>query len=170
MALYIKQITIKFGDSPLPKYDITLTDDVEIVLNQIGQVTDDVSRMRVQVSELQKYYSENLIQEINTKLSRIQDDVCQGRITFQQGLDAIGRTIFHDEIRSPQFETGLYGGRGWRIDQLGNAEFESARVRSYFEVVESLVNRLRFTPTMTKWIRSKRSLMKRTVACRIFFH
>lgn len=142
MALYIKQITIKFGDSPLPKYDITLTDDVEIVLNQIGQVTDDVSRMRVQVSELQKYYSENLIQEINNKLSRIQDDVCQGRITFQQGLDAIGGTIFHDEIRSPQFETGLYGGRGWRIDQLGNAEFESARVRSYLEVVELLVNRL----------------------------
>ena len=142
MALYIKQITIKFGDSPLPKYDITLTDDVEIVLNQIGQVTDDVSRMRVQVSELQKYYSENLIQEINSKLSKVVDDVCQGRITFQQGVDAIGSTIFHDEIRSPQFETGLYGGRGWRIDQLGNAEFESARVRSYLEVVEMLVNRL----------------------------
>ena len=142
MALYIKQITIKFGDSPLPKYDITLTDNVEVVLNQIGQVTDDVSRMREQISELQKDYSENLVQEINSKLSRIQDDVCQGRITFQQGLDAIGRTIFHDEIRSPQFETGLYGGRGWRIDQLGNAEFESARVRSYLEVVEMLVNRL----------------------------
>lgn len=142
MALYIKQITIKFGDSPLPKYDITLTDNVEVVLNQIGQVTDDVSRMRAQISELQKDYSENLVQEINNKLSRIQDDVCQGRITFQQGLDAIGRTIFHDEIRSPQFETGLYGGRGWRIDQLGNAEFESARVRSYLEVVEMLVNRL----------------------------
>lgn len=142
MALYIKQITIKFGDSPLPKYDITLTDNVEVVLNQIGQVTDDVSRMRAQISELQKDYSENLVQEINNKLSRIQDDVCQGRITFQQGLDAIGCTIFHDEIRSPQFETGLYGGRGWRIDQLGNAEFESARVRSYLEVVEMLVNRL----------------------------
>ena len=142
MALYIKQITIKFGDSPLPKYDITLTDNVEVVLNQIGQVTDDVSRMREQISELQKDYSENLVQEINSKLSRIHDDVCQGRITFQQGLDAIGRTIFHDEIRSPQFETGLYGGRGWRIDQLGNAEFESARVRSYLEVVEMLVNRL----------------------------
>lgn len=142
MALYIKQITIKFGDSPLPKYDITLTDNVEVVLNQIGQVTDDVSRMCAQISELQKDYSENLVQEINNKLSRIQDDVCQGRITFQQGLDAIGCTIFHDEIRSPQFETGLYGGRGWRIDQLGNAEFESARVRSYLEVVEMLVNRL----------------------------
>lgn len=142
MALYIKQITIKYGDNPLPQYDITLTDDVEIVLNQIGQVTDDVSRMRVQVSELQKYYSENLIQEINSKLSKVVDDVCQGRITFQQGLDALGSVIFHDKIQSPQFEEGLYTGRGWRIDNLGNAEFESARVRSFLEIVELIVNRL----------------------------
>lgn len=142
MALYVKQITIKYGDKPLPEYDITLTDDVEIVLNKIGQVTDDVSRMRVQVSELQKYYSENLIQAINSKLSRIEDDVCQGRITFQQGLDAIGAVIFHDKVGSPQFETGLYDGRGWQIDNLGNAEFESARVRSFLEVVELLINRL----------------------------
>ena len=142
MALYIKQITIKYGDKPLPQYDITLTDDVEIVLNQIGQVTDDVSRMRVQVSELQKYYSENLIQEINSKLSKVVDDVCQGRITFQQGLDALGSVVFHDKIQSPQFEEGLYTGRGWRIDNLGNAEFESARVRSFLEIVELIVNRL----------------------------
>ena len=142
MALYIKQITIKYGDKPLPQYDITLTDDVEIVLNQIGQVTDDVSRMRVQVSELQKYYSENLIQEINSKLSKVVDDVCQGRITFQQGLDALGSVIFHDKIQSQQFEEGLYTGRGWRIYNLGNAEFESARVRSFLEIVELIVNRL----------------------------
>lgn len=142
MALYIKQITIKYGDNPLPQYDITLTDDVEIVLNQIGQVTDDVSSMRVQVSELQKYYSENLIKEINSKLSKVVDDVCQGRITFQQGLDALGSVIFHDKIQSPQFEEGLYTGRGWRIDNLGNAEFESARVRSFLEIVELIVNRL----------------------------
>lgn len=142
MALYIKQITIKYGDNPLPQYDITLTDDVEIVLNQIGQVTDDVSRMRVQVSELQKYYSENLIKEINSKLSKVVDDVCQGRITFQQGLDALGSVIFHDKIQSLQFEEGLYTGRGWRIDNLGNAEFESARVRSFLEIVELIVNRL----------------------------
>ena len=142
MALYIKQITIKYGESVLPQYDITLTDDVEIVLNKIGQVTDDVSRMRVQVSELQKYYTENVINEIRDKLSRVEDDVCMGRITFQQGLDSIGNVIFHDEIKSPQFETGLYDGRGWRVDNLGNAEFESARVRSYLEVVELLINRL----------------------------
>ena len=142
MALYIKQITIKYGDKVLPQYDITLTDDVEIVLNKIGQVTDDVSRMRVQVSELQKYYSENLIQAINSKLSRIEDDICQGRITFQQGLNAIGSIILNSEIKSNQFESGLYTGHGWRIDELGNAELESIRVRSFLEVVELLINRI----------------------------
>ena len=142
MNLYIKQITKKYGDNPLPQYDITLTDDVQIVLNQIGQVTDEVSKMRVQVSELQKYYSENLIEAINSKLSRIEDDVCQGRITFQQGLIAIGSVIFHDKIQSPDFEEGLYTGRGWRIDNLGNSEFESVRVRTFLEVVELLINRM----------------------------
>lgn len=141
MALYVKQMTVKYS-GVLPTYDITLTDDVEIVLNQIGQVTDDVSRMRVQVSELQKYYSENIINAINEKLSKVVDDVCQGRITFQQGLDSIGSAIFHDELRSPDFTSGLYTGRGWRVDQLGNAEFESVRARSFLEVVELLVNRM----------------------------
>ena len=141
MALYVKQMTVKYS-GVLPTYDITLTDDVEIVLNQIGQVTDDVSRMRVQVSELQKYYSENIIQAINEKLSKVVDDVCQGRITFQQGLDSIGSAIFHDELRSPDFTSGLYTGHGWRVDQLGNAEFESIRARSFLEVVELLVNRM----------------------------
>ena len=141
-ALYIKQMTIKYGDSPLPQYDITLTDDVEIVLNQIGQVTDDVSRMRVQMNELQKYYGEEVIARINEKLSKVADDVAQGRITFQQGLDTIGDAFIHGTIGSPEYQNGLYGGRGWRIDNLGNAEMESLRVRSYLEIVELLVNRM----------------------------
>ena len=141
--LYIKQITVKYGDKPLPTYDITITDDVEIVLNQIGQVTDDVSRVRLQMSELQKYYGINLSNLIEEKLSRVSDDVAKGRITFQQGLDAIGRVIFSDEIKSNGFVQGMTDqGRGWRIDAQGNAEFESLRCRSYLEVIELLINRL----------------------------
>lgn len=142
MKLYIKQITIKYGESVLPQYDITLTDDVEIVLNKIGQVTDDVSKLRVQFSELQKYYSSTIIEEINSKLSRLEDDIAQGRITFQQGLDALGNIITNSEIKSNNFNSGLYTGSGWRIDQLGNAELESLRVRSFLEVVELLINRI----------------------------
>lgn len=142
MALYVKQISIKFGEDVLPQYDITLTDDVEIVLNQIGKVTDDVSRMRVEVSELQKYYTENLITAISSKLSKVSDDICQGRITFQQGLDSIGNLILHREIKSNNFNSGLYDGTGWKIDNLGNAELESLRIRSFFEVVELIINRM----------------------------
>jgi len=143
MKLYVKQITVKYGEKPLPEYDITLTDDVEVVLNQLGQVTDDVSRVRVELSELQKYYSEDLLSGIEARLSRVTDDVAQGRITFQEGLAAVGNIILHDDIRSADYDTGLYEGTGWRIDHLGNAEMESLRVRSYLEVVELLINRLR---------------------------
>ena len=142
MALYIKQMTIKYGYGTLPQYDITLTDDVEIVLNQIGQVTDDVSRMRVQVDELQKYYQNDISSIVNDKLSRVADDVALGRITFQQGIDVAAGAIFREELRSPQFTSGMYDGRGWRIDNLGNAEFESLRIRSFLEVVELIINRL----------------------------
>lgn len=94
IPLYVKQLTIKYGDKPLPEYSITLTDDVDIVLNQIGQVTDDVSRMRLQVSALQSYFDKNLINEINNKLSRTQDDTARGKITFLRGIN-VG-TFVHD--------------------------------------------------------------------------
>lgn len=142
MALYIKQITVKYGESVLPQYNITLTDDVEIVLNKIGQVTDDVSRMRLQVSELNKFYSHDVLTQIQQKISKVSADVAFGRLTFQQGLDSLGKTFFSDIIGTSDFVSGLYGGKGWRIDQLGNAEFESVRCRSFFEVVEYLINRM----------------------------
>ena len=142
MALFVKQITIKYNDDVLPKYDITLTDDVEIVLNQLGQVTDDVSRLRVELSELQKYYGGGNADALNEKLSRVVDDVAQGKITFQKGIDVLEKAIFSQELCSPDYRSGLYDGNGWHIDNLGNSEFESIRVRSFLEVVELLVNRL----------------------------
>lgn len=152
-ALYAKQITVKYGDNPLPTYDITLTDDIEIVLNQIGQVTDDVSKMRVQLSDLMAFYGvggggtgvdyNTLAQALADKLSKVSDDVSQGKITFQKGLETLGRAIFGGELTSNGFVSGMDStGRGWRIDQQGNAEMESLRVRSYLEVIELLINRL----------------------------
>lgn len=140
MKLYVKQIVTKWQDTPLPSYDITLTDDIEIVLNQIGQVTDDVSRLRLEMSELQKYYGGGAAAE--QFLSKVADDVARGHITFQQGLTSLGDAIFNGNLMSPNFVSGLYGGKGWRLDHLGNGEFESLRVRSFLEVVELLINRL----------------------------
>lgn len=75
-------------------------------------------------------------------LSRIADDVAQGKITFEQGLIAVGMAIFHDGAEFGEFVKSLYAGKGAGIDKDGNAEFESVRVRTYFEAVELIINRL----------------------------
>lgn len=75
-------------------------------------------------------------------LSRIADDIAQGRITFQQGLVAVGVSVFQDEAQFGTFVRDLYAGSGAGIDTHGNAEFESVRVRTYFEAMEFIVNRL----------------------------
>lgn len=84
----------------------------------------------------------------NRFLSRIADDVAEGKITFAQGLIALAIStfgelaIFEDGANFGEFIKGLYAGKGANIDKNGNAEFESVRVRSYFEAVEFIVNRL----------------------------
>lgn len=75
-------------------------------------------------------------------LSKVADDVAAGRITFQQGLTAVGVAVFQDEAQYGDFVRSLYGGTGAGIDPQGNAEFESVRVRTYFEAVELIINRL----------------------------
>ena len=59
-SLYIKQITIKYGEGVLPKYDITLTDNIEVVLNQIGLVAEDVSRLALAMMQMNKRTNINI--------------------------------------------------------------------------------------------------------------
>ncbi|MCM1020829.1 MAG: hypothetical protein NC403_01330 [Muribaculaceae bacterium] len=75
-------------------------------------------------------------------LSRIADDIAEGHITFKEGLTAIGLAIFRDGAHFGEFVKSLYAGTGAGIDKDGNAEFETVRVRSYFEAMEFIVNRL----------------------------
>lgn len=86
MTLFVKQIVIKYGDNVLPQYDITLTDSVEVVLNQIGQVADSVEKLSTLVSVLRQSYNRNVWGEIAKKLSKTSNDTAQGEITFVQGL------------------------------------------------------------------------------------
>ena len=75
-------------------------------------------------------------------LSRIADDVAEGKITFNQGLTALGLAVFKTGAEFGEFIKSMYAGKGAGIDENGNAEFESVRVRSYFEAMEFIVNRL----------------------------
>lgn len=75
-------------------------------------------------------------------LSRLVDDVAKGNLTFEKMLTVLGLSIFKSGAQFGEFVQSLYAGKGAGIDQLGNAEFESVRVRSYFEAMEFIVNRL----------------------------
>lgn len=86
MELSVKEMSIQYGTNPLPTYNITLTDEVSIVLNQIGQIADGLSKLGSQVALLQAIYGLDVVGELNKKLSRVKDDTAQGMITFLRGL------------------------------------------------------------------------------------
>lgn len=138
-TLYISSYTYKAsGQDALPEITVELKDAVTIqknaVENAVGQVkTDLLSTLNPQNIALQvmQYF---IRKDVN--------DIAKGRITFQQGLTSLGRAIFGDSIQSENYVGGLDVGRGWSIDNNGNAEFESLRVRSLLEVVELVINRL----------------------------
>lgn len=75
-------------------------------------------------------------------LSRLADDVAKGNLTFEKMLTVLGLSLFKGGAQFGEFIKSLYAGKGAGIDELGNAEFESVRVRSYFECMELLINRL----------------------------
>ena len=136
MVLYVKQITIKYGQGVLPQYDITITDDIEVVLNKIGQVTDDVSRLRLDLSQLMQYYNDNTsaLEELKLlladKLSKVSDDTAQGFIKFLQGLQV-----------GERFVSGILGEGGvFRRNEDGKVYLETdnlyVRMKAYFDTIE----------------------------------
>lgn len=75
-------------------------------------------------------------------LSRLVDDVAKGNITFEKMITVLGLALFKDGAQFGEFIKSMYAGKGAGVDKDGNAEFESVRVRSYFECLELIVNRL----------------------------
>ncbi len=75
-------------------------------------------------------------------LSRLVDDVAKGNITFEQAIRVAGVSYMGGGAEFGEFIKSLYAGKGAGIDTKGNAEFESVRVRSYFECLELIINRL----------------------------
>lgn len=75
-------------------------------------------------------------------LSKRENDAARGLITFMQGLISQEVAQLKEGATFGEFVKGLYEGKGGAVDKLGNAEFESLKVRTYMEVLELLVNRL----------------------------
>ena len=126
LELYVKQLTIKYGYSVLPQYEITLTDNIEVVLNQIGQVAEDVEKLSSLISVFRESYSRNVWLEMSKKLSKVGEDTAQGNITFLQGLKAgqNGAWGWIKETAEHGFDT-FTGGVAW-FNNLLSSFFETA--------------------------------------------
>lgn len=74
-------------------------------------------------------------------LSRKNNDTSLGHITFNNGLTAKQLANLEKGATFGSYLPSLIGGSGAKIDEDGNAEVESIKVRSRMEVAELVVNR-----------------------------
>lgn len=86
LQLYVNKITIKHGFSPLPEYDITLSDSIDILLNQLGTVSETVDELSLLIASMRQSTEKDAVSAIAKKLSRVSDDTAQGVITFSKGF------------------------------------------------------------------------------------
>ena len=147
----IDQLTIKEEDGKIPTYDITLREDKEV---------GTIQKIQQQISSLQNGNGgtgagltttqvKNQVATEGSKhfISKINDDTAKGTITwekiqkFLQGLTAEDLSQFKRGATFGEFIQGMLFGTGGRIDELGNAEFESITSRSSIIAKELIVNR-----------------------------
>lgn len=145
----IDQLTIKEEDGKIPTYDITLREDKEV---------GTIQKIQQQISSLQSGNGgagltttqvKNQVATEGSKhfISKINDDTAKGTITwekiqkFLQGLTAEDLSQFKRGATFGEFIQGMLFGTGGRIDELGNAEFESITSRSSIITKELITNR-----------------------------
>ena len=147
----IDQLTIKEEDGKIPTYDIILREDKEV---------GTIQKIQQQISSLQSGNGgtgagltttqvKNQVATEGSKhfISKINDDIAKGTVTwekvqkFVQGLTAEDLSQFKKGATFGEFIQGMLFGTGGRIDELGNAEFESITSRSSIIAKELIVNR-----------------------------
>ena len=156
LALFVKQLTIKYGNTPLPQYDITLTDNVDVVLNQIGQVADDVEKLSGLIAILRQSYGRSIWAEVAKKLSKTANDTAQGLISFargilfgngDKGIDENGNATLNDttlnSVQTPSYSgTDIVSDKGFKVweDNEGKShmmvDYFSARIKAFFASLE----------------------------------
>ena len=151
----IDQLTIKEEDGKIPTYEITLREEKEVgtiqkIQNQISSIADGNGINVTNGSSTANQIKDLTLAEARTRfLSKLSDDYASGIITFLQGLVSEGAITANGEIFAKEglsigdFVSSLLDGRGAGIDKDGNAEVESLRVRSYMQVMELIINRIR---------------------------
>lgn len=136
---FIQSITI--GNQVIKGTITQLKEDVQTIIVSGGSSGNgggySVSQLRKLIA---KYGSDNFI-------SKQFDDIAKGTITweklqkFLKGMTAEDLSQFKKGATFGEFVQGMLFGTGGRIDELGNAEFESITSRSSIITKELIVNR-----------------------------
>lgn len=128
--LYINNVVISYGRSVLPKFNLTVTDRVQVN-------GGSVSRLQSQVDALvdRQYFTQAEIDAMLTGsskryISKVKPDGSNYMLRLRGGAE-FGKFI-----------PGMFGGKGANIDNLGNIEATSLRLRALLEVPELRYNRL----------------------------
>ena len=154
--LYVSSYSRKSDDNILDEISVELSEKLTIAQNKSKEQMDSImGNVNEQInSAIQNNNNNNTSQGVSSndinslkallsnKLSRVTNDTAAGIITFLKGLVSEGIISAKQGVEIGEFVTGLYTGTGAAIDEKGNAEVESLRVRSYLEVMELIINRL----------------------------
>lgn len=149
--VFVSNYSVKVDNDELEEVEVELVNSLEVTKSDTKQIIDAVKGEAVKSlsSMVGGSNTNNFNASITDKmyLSKLTDDIASGTITFQKvqkflhGLTAEDLSQFKKGATFGDFIQGMLFGTGGRIDELGNAEFESITSRSSIIAKELIVNR-----------------------------
>lgn len=149
--VFVSNYSVKVDTDELAEVEIELVNSLEVTKSDTKQIIDTVKGETVK--SLSSIVGSSNANSFNASiadkmyLSKLNDDTAKGPITWEkvqkfiQGLIAEDMSQFEKGATFGEFIQGILLGTGGRIDELGNAEFESITSRSSIIAKELIVNR-----------------------------
>ena len=149
--VFVSNYSVKVDNDELAEVEIELVNSLEVTKSDTKQIIDAVKGEAVKsLSSMVGGSNTNSFNASITDkmyLSKLNEDTAKGTITwekiqkFLQGLTAEDLSQFKKGATFGEFIQGMLFGTGGRIDELGNAEFESITSRSSIIAKELITNR-----------------------------
>lgn len=142
----IEQVTITMGEGLTPKVEIVLNDDIQqSTIQKLTTAVDRIYNGSAYSSgggaSAGALYEILLTEGGRMFLSRLKDDVANGKITFNDIVTAVNLIKAKSGIQYGDFMPGWLGS-GANIDSDGNGEFDSLHVRGAIRAAELVFNRV----------------------------
>ena len=149
--VFVSNYSVKVDSDELAEVEIELVNSLEVTKSDTKRIIDAVKGETVK--SLSGMVGGNNTNNFNASIadkmyiSKLTDDTAKGTVTwekvqkFLQGLTAEDLSQFKKGATFGDFIQGMLFGVGGRIDEMGNAEFESITSRSSIITKELIVNR-----------------------------